>query len=163
MEWAGRRASVDSVDEPARDVERAPARKLARLSRTPLGEELASRRGLARIFRLFVASYSPLALILAVQRSEGIWPPGDRPAFWFFAAVSLIGLIDAYRLPRGALRKAHIRVTLSEVTDEGGQVAAYIATYLLPFLGFALVGWRDGVALAIYFAVLFVAPAPVPP
>lgn len=112
--------------------------------------------GLSRLFRLFIASYAPLALILAVQRSKGIWPPWHRPAFWAFAAIGLIGLVDAYRLPRGALRKGHIRVTLSDLIDEGGQVAAYIATYLLPFIGFALVGWRDVVALAIYFAVLFV-------
>ena len=112
--------------------------------------------GVVRLFRLFIASYAPLAIILAVQRSKGVWPPWDRPAFWVFAAIGVIGLVDAYQLPRGALRKGHIRVTLSDLTDEGGQVAAYIATYLLPFIGFAVVGWRDVVALAIYFAVLFV-------
>lgn len=112
--------------------------------------------GTGRLFRLFVSSYAPLAVILAVQRSEGVWPPWDRPAFWILGAVGLIGLVDAYRLPRGALRRGHIRVTLSDLTDEGGQVAAYIATYLLPFIGFAVVGWRDVVALIIYFVVLFV-------
>jgi hypothetical protein len=112
--------------------------------------------GIARLFRLFVSSYAPLAVILAVQRSEDIWPPQARPGFWIFAAVGLVGLIDAYRLPRGALRKGHIRVTLSGLTDEGGQVAAYIATYLLPFIGFRVDGWREVVALVIYFIVLFV-------
>jgi hypothetical protein len=71
--------------------------------------------GLSRLFRFFMASYAPLALILAVQRSEGIWPPWHRPAFWAFTAIGLIGLVDAYRLPRGALRKGHIRVTLSDL------------------------------------------------
>lgn len=112
--------------------------------------------GITRLFRLFVSSYAPLAVILAVQRSEDVWPPPARPAFWIFAAVGLVGLVDAYRLPRGALRKGHIRVTLSGLTDEGGQVAAYIATYLLPFIGFDVAGWRDVVALVIYFVVLFV-------
>jgi hypothetical protein len=35
-------------------------------------------------------------------------------------------------------------------------VAAYIATYLLPFIGFEVTGWRGLAALAIYFVVLFV-------
>lgn len=112
--------------------------------------------GMIRVLRLFVASYAPLAAILAVQRSSTVWPPSARPAFWTFTAVALVGLIDAYRLPRGALRKGHIRVTLSQLTDESGQVAAYVATYLLPFIGFDITGWREGVALSIYFAVLFV-------
>lgn len=112
--------------------------------------------GVVRLFRLFIASYAPLALILAVQRSNGVWPPWDRPAFWGFAAIGVIGLIDAHRLPRGALRKGHIRVTLSDLSDEGGQVAAYIATYLLPFIGFEVAAWREVAALVIYFAVLFV-------
>jgi hypothetical protein len=43
--------------------------------------------GAVRLFRLFIASYAPLALILAIQRSSGIWPPWDRPAFWVFAAI----------------------------------------------------------------------------
>ena len=110
---------------------------------------------IVRLFRLFVSSYAPLALILAIQRSEHVWPLWARPAFWAFAVVGLGGLIDAYRLPRGALRKGHVRVTLSDLNDEGGQVAAYIATYLLPFIGFHISGWRDVVALVVYFAVLF--------
>ena len=38
--------------------------------------------GITRLFRLFVSSYAPLAVILAIQRSEDVWPPGGRPAFW---------------------------------------------------------------------------------
>jgi len=112
--------------------------------------------GAVRLFRLFVASYAPLLLILAVQRSTGVWPPWHRPAFWLFGVIGVFGLVDAYRLPRGALRRGHIRVTLSDVTDQGGQVAAYVATYLLPFIGFEVLGWRDILSLAIYFSVLFV-------
>jgi hypothetical protein len=106
--------------------------------------------------RLFVSSYAPLAAILAVQRSHNVWPPQDRPAFWLFTLVALVGFSDAYRLPRGALRKGHVRVTLSGVTEEGGQVAAYIATYLLPFIGLNVRSWREALALIVYFGVLFV-------
>lgn len=109
-----------------------------------------------RLLRLFVTSYAPLAIILAVQHSENVWPPATAPAFWMFAAVGTFGLIDAHRLPRGALRKGHQRTNLTDIVDEGGQVAAYIATYLLPFLGFQIYGWRDGTAIGIYFAILLV-------
>jgi hypothetical protein len=111
---------------------------------------------LTRLLRLFVSSYAPLAVILAVQRSKGIWPPSDRPGFWVFMAIGVIGLVDAYRLPRGSLRKGHVRVTLSDLTDQGGQVAAYIATYLLPFIGYEVAGWRDVLAVSIYFVILLV-------
>lgn len=109
-----------------------------------------------RLLRLFVTSYAPLMLILAVQHSADIWPPGDGPAFWGLALVGLAGLIDAYRLPRGALRKGRVRVHLSDIADEGGEVAAYVATYLLPFVGFQIAGWRNALALLIYFGVLLV-------
>ena len=64
--------------------------------------------------------------------------------------------MDAYRLPRGALRKGHQRAYLEDVVDEGGQVAAYLATYLLPFLGYDLIGWRESLSLGLYFGVLLV-------
>lgn len=111
--------------------------------------------GIVQLVRLFVSSYAPLALILAVQRSNGIWPPSKRPEFWVFLAVGMVGLIDAYRLPRGALRRGHIRVALFDVRDQGGQVAAHLATYLLPFIGYDITGWRGAVALGLYFLVLF--------
>lgn len=109
-----------------------------------------------QLLRLYVASYAPLAIILAVQHSEELWPPSDALPFWTFAILGVVGIADAYRLPRGALRKGHMRVTLSEMTDESGQVAGYVATYLLPFVGLEFLDWRDGAALVIYFAVLFI-------
>lgn len=108
----------------------------------------------ARLLRLFIISYAPLAAILAIQQSEVVWPPRDALAFWVFALLARAGLIDAYRLPRGALRKGHQRTKIDDVTDQGGQIAAYFSTYLLPFLGFDLGGWRGAASLSIYFIVL---------
>lgn len=110
-----------------------------------------------RLFRLFLASYAPLAVILAIRESHGIWPPpSGPPTFWVSVVLAVIGMLDAYRLPRAALQKGHIRVTLSEVTEEGGQVAAYVATYLLPFIGVEVDELRDGLMLLLYFMVLFI-------
>lgn len=109
-----------------------------------------------RLVRLFVTSYAPLALILAIQQSGNVWPPHRALGFWGLLAIGILGLADAYRLPRGTLRKGHQRAHLEDVVDEGGQVAAYVATYLLPFLGYEVAGWRDGLALIIYFGVLLV-------
>lgn len=106
--------------------------------------------------RLFVTSYAPLAIMLAVKNSESVWPLRDSIGFWSFAALGTVGLMDAFRLPRGAQRRSHRRVQLTDIQDEGGQVAGYLATYLLPFLNVDIDGWRGGAALAVYFVVLFV-------
>lgn len=108
----------------------------------------------ARLLRLFIIAYAPLATILAIQQSTVIWPARDAVAFWIFALLAVVGLVDAYRLPRGALRKGHQRTRIDDVTDQGGQIAAYFSTYLLPFLGFDLDGWRGALSLSIYFIVL---------
>ena len=38
--------------------------------------------GITRLFGLFVSPYAPLAVILAVQRFEDVWPPRARSTFW---------------------------------------------------------------------------------
>lgn len=106
--------------------------------------------------RLFITSYAPLALMLALRNSGSVWPPHEAVAFWCFAVLGLVGLLDAFRLPRGAQRRSHRRVELSDVKDEGGQVAGYLATYLLPFLNVDVDGWRGGAALGLYFLVLMI-------
>jgi hypothetical protein len=48
-----------------------------------------------------------------------------------------------YLVPHSGCQEARCeRATLSDLTDEGGQVAAYIATYLL-LHRFEVAGWRD--------------------
>lgn len=113
-------------------------------------------RSLAMRARLFVVSYAPLAAMLAVTHSKRVWPPLGHLPFWVFAVAAVVGLVDGYRLPRGLSAKSGRTVALSDIHDEGVAVAAYLATYLLPLLGVKLIGWRDAVALALYFAVLLV-------
>lgn len=106
--------------------------------------------------RLFVVSYAPLAAMLAVTHSTTVWPPLGHLAFWFFCLAAVVGFADGIRLPRGLRSKSNRTVSLSDIHDEGVAVAAYLATYLLPLLGLKVTGWRDAVALALYFAVLLV-------
>lgn len=109
------------------------------------------------MLRLFVASYAPLALIFAVLVSQDlVTPTWDDLSFYVLALLGGWGLVDAWRLPRGAMRTNRIPVLLGEIRDESGQVAAYMATYLLPFLGLEFSGWRDASAVLIYLLVLFV-------
>lgn len=108
------------------------------------------------LFRLFVASYAPLALIFAVRESDSLLPLHQSIPFLLLALIAVVGLADAYRLPRGMLDKGTIQVTLFDVRDQSSQVAAYIATYLLPFLGIEFSGWRDSLAVLAYFIILFV-------
>lgn len=108
------------------------------------------------LVRLFITSYAPLAVMLALRNSDTLWPIRQAFEFWVFATLAVVGLIDAFRLPRGARRRSHRRVHLSDVKDEGGQVAAYLASYLLPFLNIDVNGWRAAAALTVYFAVLLV-------
>lgn len=112
--------------------------------------------------RLFIVSYVPLTAIAAVRLSDGLCvsgptcgPTARASTFWLMVALLAFGLVDAWRLPRLALKRASIKVTFSDVADEGGSVAGYLATYLLPFLGFSVQGWRDLVSIVIYGGVLF--------
>lgn len=106
--------------------------------------------------RLFVVSYAPLAAIIAVTHSARVWPPIEHSPFWVLGAVAIVGLVDAYRLPTGLREKSNRTVSLTDIHDEGGAVAAYLATYLLPFLGLEIDDWRSALALGLYFVVLLV-------
>lgn len=113
-------------------------------------------RSVSLRIRLFAISYSPLAAILAVTHSEGILPPWHNVAFWAMAVFAAAGFLDARRLPRSLQDKSHRSVTLTDITNEGTAVAAYITTYLLPFFGFELADWRKAVALLLYLLVLLI-------
>ena len=112
--------------------------------------------------RLFLISYAPLGAIAAIQLSDQLqWSlslnvSAGVVAFWLAFACAVIGAIDAVRLPHLALERNSIRVVFEDIADEGGAVGGYLATYLLPFLGFTVEEWRDLVALGVYAVVLYV-------
>lgn len=77
--------------------------------------------------RLFLVSYAPLAGIFA-------WKSATHPAQlgWGLAAAAgvLLGALTTY----GQLHRGSVPVTVDDVDDRGGDVAGYLASYLLPFI-----------------------------
>lgn len=91
---------------------------------------------------LFLSSYAPLLVIFAVRL-------GDKhpdTAFWIVVCAALFALNLVILLNR---RVAPRDFKVHGVKSGAGDVAAYIATYLLPFLVVSDVGWRDLLSYAI--------------
>lgn len=112
-----------------------------------------------RLVRLFVVSFTPLALIVAIRSVDSWHKSGiQTTAFWIASAWTIIGVVDAWRLPRGALRKGSVSATLYEIQDQSNAVAGYIAAFVLPFVGFEFRTYQDllvGVVLLLVFLVVF--------
>jgi len=96
--------------------------------------------------RLFLISYTPLWAIFAIRSST---TPG-RLVFW---ALTGWGLLDAFRLIEAGLRRSSRNVRFDDVSDKGGEVSGYLATYLLPFIGGPPSDLTSWLAYAVYFLV----------
>ena len=108
--------------------------------------------------RLFLASYVPLWLMLAFRAAPpGRWHwDGRGYAMIIFGLLAVWGIIDAVRLIRGSGKTSPRRLAFGEISDQGGNAAAYLATYLLPFIGFFPQDWGDWVAYVLYFIVALI-------
>lgn len=106
------------------------------------GLAVRASRLLLRI-RLFVSSYTVLFVIMAVRTESGVL----RIASVVLAAG---GLTSALTILHATRAKGAAMVRVSTVRDRGGEVAAYLATYLLPFVTAADPGVRDIAADALY-------------
>jgi hypothetical protein len=88
--------------------------------------------------RLFVISYGPLWLMLASrampERGDWQWSAQNTWVSGLLALGGVWSFVDAWRLVRGAQRKAAIRMRFAEIRDEGSAAAGYLATYLVPLL-----------------------------
>ncbi len=111
-----------------------------------------SGRRNARLFgrvigtRLFLISYMPLWAMFAV-RSADIW--GEVA----FGTVAVLALADSVRLISAGLAKSARKVTVDGVSDKGGEVSGYLATYLLPFISGPPDSLRGWLAYGLYFLV----------
>lgn len=101
---------------------------------------------------LFISSYSPLFLILAIRF--------DQPSLQIaMGAVALAGVILLGALLLLAMRGEPREHVVSQVEDRGGEVAAYIATYLLPLIVLTVPTVPDLVGYGLFLvvsAVIFV-------
>ena len=105
------------------------------------------RKDLSTRIRLFASSYAPLFALLAL-RFNGILL---RSILGTFAGIFLI---DTLRVVVFVPRRVGANpLTIKTISDEGGQVAGYLATYLLPFLVLPSPSASDLAAYALFIAI----------
>jgi hypothetical protein len=98
---------------------------------------------------LFLSSYLPLFALVGI-RSLG----ESNGVAIACGALALAGAAGTLLFLRSAKRKPQGRYKLLEVEKRDSDVAAYAATYLLPFVTVFGGGWRDLVSLAAFIAFL---------
>lgn len=96
-------------------------------------------------FALFISSYSPALLILAVRSY-------DRSCVLFWVSLGLAALsAGAFLLfIRVARRGGPFRAVVEDVEPRDADLAAYVATYLLPFIVVFGATTQDVIALALF-------------
>jgi uncharacterized membrane protein YqaE (UPF0057 family) len=95
---------------------------------------------------LFLCSYAPLFLILAI-RFRDPWLEAACGVLFLVGLGGGLAVVLRYRAVSGQSWKA------TRVEDRGYEVAGYLASYLLPFVTVPQPGWRDLVGYAIFLAV----------
>lgn len=110
--------------------------------------------GLIRL-RLFFVSYVPLWAMLSLRAvpANGWHWNGRTALVIIFATMAICWFIDAIRLIRGSGRTGSRSLFFREINDQGGNAAGYLATYLLPFIGFVPTDWGDWAAYVLYLVV----------
>lgn len=105
--------------------------------------------------RLFFVSYVPLWAMLVFRAAPPhAWKVNGRTlAMALFGLMALWGIVDAVRLIRGARATGSRSLYFGDISDQGGNAAGYLATYLLPFIGLVPADWGDWTAYGIYFIV----------
>lgn len=100
----------------------------------------------ARI-RLFLSSYVPLFVIVAIRTRDGT-------LCWVLLALAAFGGYSLFSLIRASKQIEPRRVKPSSVTDLGSEVASYLATYLLPFMMTEEPDARDLLAYSLTLAIV---------
>lgn len=98
---------------------------------------------------LFMSSYAPLFAILAIRfRSIGL--------IVACATLSAVGFAAGAAVLARFHQVTSSTWTVRTVEDRGGEVAGYLATYLLPFVTVSEPGVRDIVGYALFLVVIAV-------
>jgi hypothetical protein len=105
--------------------------------------------------RLFFISYVPLWVMLTFRAAPaGRWHWEGRIGLVIaFACLAVWGFVDAIRLINGSGKIGPRTLVFGDVSDQGGNAAGYLATYLLPFIGLVPAAWGDWAAYGVYFLV----------
>jgi hypothetical protein len=99
---------------------------------------------------LFLCSYFPLFAILFVLLGE------EQPLLaWSFLGVGLLGLAVSYvYFKKVAFKRSPLRGDITSKNARGGEIMAYIASYIVPFVSFSLGSLRQIIALIIFILIL---------
>ena len=112
---------------------------------------------------LFAISYVPLYAILALRTMPSwhdIWcviRARDLSEFatpLVFTAATAFGLALAVVLVRHARRLSGTTIRVKAASDRGREAAAYLSSYILPFVMFDEDSWRIWAAFGVYLIVL---------
>jgi hypothetical protein len=98
---------------------------------------------------LFLSSYAPVFLLLALRSYDR-----SCTVFWLAVALLIVSLAALGVFFLSARSKAAYEVRVVKVEFRTADIAAYVVTYLLPFLGVFGDGWRDVLALALFIALI---------
>jgi hypothetical protein len=96
---------------------------------------------------LFLSSYSPLFAILALRFEKA-------PIVIGCAVLAALGLAAAAWVLASESAKGPASFEVDEIEDQGSQVIAYLASYLLPFVTLAEPSDRDVVGYMLFLVVL---------
>jgi hypothetical protein len=96
---------------------------------------------------LFVSSYAPLLALLAWTNRRNSWAWRSLTATSVLAVAGLVVVLAVKRHERGP------RLVIATSSPDDGDVMAYVATYLLPFLGLDL---SDATGIVVFAGFLFV-------
>jgi hypothetical protein len=97
--------------------------------------------------RLFFGSYAPLFAILAIRFD-------NRRLSAACAIVAVLSAASMFLILRAVGNIEPDPHEIRAITDQGGQVAGYLATYLLPFVTVDDPSARDVIAYAAFVAVV---------
>ena len=95
---------------------------------------------------LFLCSYAPLFLILAIRITTH-WLEVLCAGLFVLGLVGGLAVVVRYRGVSGR------SWTATRVEDRGTEVAGYLASYILPFVVVPEPSWRDLIGYAIFFLV----------
>jgi hypothetical protein len=96
-------------------------------------------------FALFLSSYSPAWLILAVRSFQH-----STALFWLSIGLAIVSAVAFLIFIRVARQGGPFRGSVTEVEPRDTELAAYVATYLLPFVVVFGATIQDVLALGLF-------------
>jgi len=97
---------------------------------------------------LFLSSYSPLFLILALLNS------GDTIVSGVFYVIAATSIITLYLFMRSYRDTTPSTIKIKSVSSRDSDVMSYIVSYLLPFLGISFKEVSNAISFVIFITVI---------